>query len=286
MVVYMVIGIPEWLATLTLFKYSTVGRVMFAVGLVESVLLLRGLVLNRDILSNFYLKKPLVAFTFVLVLGISITLFEVFLDTGFTFSAIGILLSFLGILSVVLGLLCWISAEKNMQKTIVIVLIFTVAFSGFCINPIHKGIDYIQTNQVSQGFQQVLDADRDGLWLSYDSIYSQLLVISGAKTLNSVSVYPNIDLWSKIDTDHQFEDVYNRYAHINVTVIPEQESSYFELVQADLFQVYLSLGDLDVLGVDYILSNQKLENLSTDEVQFEVIASTAAGTIFKVNYFK
>lgn len=286
MIVYMVIGVPEWLATLTLFKYSTVGRVMFAVGLVESVLLLRGLVLNRDILSNFYLKKPLVVFVIVLVLGISITLFEVFFDTGFTFSAIGILLSFLGILSVVLGLLCWISAEKNMHKMIVLALTFTVALSGFCINPIHKGIDYIQSNQVIQEFQQVVDTDKDGLWLSCDSLYSQLLVMAGAKTLNSVSVYPNIDLWSTIDRGHQFEDVYNRYAHIDVIVIPGQEKSYFELVQADFFKVHLSVNDFDALEVNFIFSDQNLESLSTDEVQFEAIGSTVAGTIYKVNYFK
>ena len=38
----------------------------------------------------------------------------------------------------------------------------------------------------------------------------------GAKTVNSVNVYPDLDKWHVIDPNGQYEEVYNRYAHILV----------------------------------------------------------------------
>ena len=57
-------------------------------------------------------------------------------------------------------------------------------------------------------------------------------------------------------------------------------------MQADFFKVHLSVNDFDALEVNFIFSDQNLESLSTDEVQFEAIGSTVAGTIYKVSYFK
>lgn len=68
----------------------------------------------------------------------------------------------------------------------------------------------------------------------------------GLPTINSVNAYPHMSLWGKIDPDGQYQDAYNRYAHIEVGAA---SSTSFEVMQSDLIMVHLTADDLKTLGV-------------------------------------
>ena len=85
--------------------------------------------------------------------------------------------------------------------------------------------------------------------------------------------------------DHKFEEVYNRYAHMNVNLSAE-ESSKFERVpgREDIISVTLNVNDLEKLNVTYIESEENLSKYSNDDVEFEEIYSYKRLKIYKVNY--
>jgi hypothetical protein len=94
-----------------------------------------------------------------------------------------------------------------------------------------------------------------------------------------------IEKWEKIDPDHKFEDVYNRYAHMNVN-LSANESSKFEHVpgRKDIISVTFNVNDLEKLNVTYIESEQDLSKYSNENVDFEKIYSYRNLKIYKVNY--
>lgn len=53
--------------------------------------------------------------------------------------------------------------------------------------------------------------------------------MSGASVINSTNTYPDLEKWSKIDEEGKYEDVYNRYAHINVEIMPSKMKSKINL---------------------------------------------------------
>lgn len=106
----------------------------------------------------------------------------------------------------------------------------------------------------------------------------------GAKTLNSTSVYPNIDLWSKIDKDHKYEDIYNRYAHIFITLVDNDEETTFELLAPDVIRIFMTYEDLKALDVKYIVRGAKFEpyDITNEEFKLEEVHKDENYVIYKV----
>ena len=80
-------------------------------------------------------------------------------------------------------------------------------------------------------------------------------------------------------------DIYNRYAHITINLVEDQTS--YELIQVDLIQLNLSVDDLDLLGVDYVISTNDLEQMDSQECRFTLVFSEdeISQRIYKVSYF-
>ena len=107
-----------------------------------------------------------------------------------------------------------------------------------------------------------MEEDPDAVWLSTPGgLISDLPIMVGAPTINCINVYPNLELWSKVDEDGKYTDVYNRYAQIQANLT--EEETKFELLVPDVFVVSLNYKDLNRLNVDYLLSTTEYnyENL-------------------------
>ena len=89
-------------------------------------------------------------------------------------------------------------------------------------------------------------------------MYSSFAVMCGAPTINYTNIYPNLELWNRLDPTGKYNDVYNRYTHITIefTLGPTE----FELVGADYMNIKLSYEDIEQLDAKYILSDHKMES--------------------------
>lgn len=90
-----------------------------------------------------------------------------------------------------------------------------------------------------------------------------------------------MNLWKKLDSSGQYNEVYNRYAHIDVEFTDNDTS--MELVQADCMKINLSYKDIEKTEVKYIVAEQPLISENT-YVDFEQIYSEAGSYIYKVIY--
>ena len=98
---------------------------------------------------------------------------------------------------------------------------------------------------------------------------------------DSVNVYPYFERWNKLDPAGENFKIYNRYAHIMITLTNEKTKFYFG--GADNFKLFLNPDDLSALKANYILSrNGELENFSTSHIKIQKIYEDAGSFIYSV----
>lgn len=243
---------PKILAKITLLYMVPVPRLNIATSFINVLLLI--LLLDK---LNFKNKK-IISFALYIIfiitmLYISNNIFPNYLTYKkelFLF----ILFTILGFLLIFLG-----------KKYFAIGLILISLFMTVTINPFMKGINGLYEKPLANELNKY--KDENATWLSLNSItVPNYLVLNGLKVINSTNLYPNLELWYKIDKDKKYEDIYNRYAHIEVNLTSEKTS--FELEQPDYIKVFLEVRDLCTLNIDYVTANNLLEE-QYDLVSFD-----------------
>ncbi len=180
-------------------------------------------------------------------------------------------------------LLTFTNKAKVMNWAIVACTVLFM-FSGGLVNPIQKGLNFIQEDELVQDIQEIAVEDK-GKWIVEGEMYPLINIplIAGAPTINSTNVYPDVDKWKMLDSSGKSEKIYNRYAHILIDLISEKKTS-FELLHPDSFKVHLNIEDMEKLEVKYILSHNELEKYSKQGINVEKIKSEKGWFIYKVIY--
>ena len=88
-----------------------------------------------------------------------------------------------------------------------------------------------------------------------------------------------MEFWEKLDPLKKNEEVYNRYAHICITLTEEETEA--ELVNTDYIQLDLNYEDLSKFDVEYILSVDELK--SADENGLQNAYSEYGMYIYKIS---
>lgn len=238
--------LPEILTKVLLFSFSTPNRMVDIIALVQVILLVIALT-QYDPEQRIKVVPAVILTTPVMIL------------TGY-FAAkdykqliglpnIIIVCAVLGILVVLL-----MSIKKPIITHMTTASIFLIcAVTSLTILPISKSLDVVYSKPISIKIQAIVETDPDSKWLSLNSLVdSGFLVANGAPTINSVQVIPNFDLWELLDSSGEYEEIYNRYAHLFVEISAEKTRP--ELRQDDLIVLKLNPSDLEKTGAQYILS--------------------------------
>uniref|UniRef100_UPI001E458A72 DUF7654 domain-containing protein n=1 Tax=Faecalitalea cylindroides TaxID=39483 RepID=UPI001E458A72 len=100
------------------------------------------------------------------------------------------------------------------------------------------------------------------------------------------NTYPNISLWKKLDPDNQYNEVYNRYSHIDISFV--QEKTSFELLFDDAIKINLSYEDISKTGATYLFVNEVTVPFEFDVnngfVALEQIYNESGASIYKFIY--
>lgn len=146
-----------------------------------------------------------------------------------------------------------------------------ILLSGIFVNPCVIGIGNFD-NKDSLNTIKENNLSND-VWASVNSnvLLGNAPIVIGAKSINSCNIYPNIDLWSKIDPRKTNQWIYNRYAHIVIN-LDNIEQPVFELIQSDYFKVTINSSTLKQLGVTKIVSQQNdLEKYSNKDTKLKLL---------------
>ena len=174
--------------------------------------------------------------------------------------------------------------QKRERRWLVTGTFFVVSLisiiSQMRVNPVMKGLDAIYGLEIAQEMEKIVASDPDAIWIAVDA-QPGLAVSCGARVINSVNFMPNFELWEKFsDSDLVNEDVYNRYAHINIHLVVED--THLDYIGEDNLGFCINYNDLKKTGCKYIYSLAPIEDAGL--VQLTQIAHEYRSYIYEVNY--
>jgi len=270
---------PDWLASVSLLSHAQPARVFLAIGFLNLLLLMRALPLIETEFSGWLKVSLAIAIALIISVGSKI-IYHGYLDFRM-FSLVLLFLVFVFYL-----LLSW--SKVKMQELLLVITILLVFVSGMFVNPVVNGLDVILDQPLIKMIKETADSS-DALWIVDSEAgagypLNNLPIMAGAATINSTNVYPNLERWQSLDSDRSDEGIYNRYAHITISLSDHDEESSFILDSADLITIRLSTRDLEKLEVGYVLSKRDLSVFSNEAVSFIPIESANGFTIYQLKY--
>ena len=276
--IYGLFGLPEIICKITLLSNVQTGRIVIAIGYIDIVILARSIILAKEAQLS---AKP-----FIIAILTSCAIGIVFCVQAPTVNLNGILGVAKASFLVLAFLLAFISLNvfiKNKTQNLGLFLVFAitvVGISGFCVNPVQKGSDFLNDIPEIQKIQEINNQE-SGLWAGDKAKEGQACILTGAASINSVNTYPDNTRWQTIDPTGQFKNIYNRYAHIYIN-IKSEGGAEFELNTPDSFTVTLTLSDLRKLGVNYLFTSKDYSVYDESDSEMSLIAQVGNYRYYKV----
>lgn len=266
--------LPEVIAKYTLMTFSTSFRAADILGFVCALLMVIAL---ADLYENGKLKWYAGIPISLLCIGLAL---QRELSLGREGKYLVAVLIF-ALVSVVLFVLLITDVKEKWNKVGVVLITIGILYSGLRVHPLMAGLDAIYSRPIASVISEIVEEDPDGKWIATDSMFTQnYLIALGAPTYNSVNYIPNMEFWHILDPNGIYDFVYNRYAHVIVSLGWDETS--MGLIQQDLIQLNLADNAIPSLDVSYILSVKPLE----DNEEFDVteLYCNHGLYIYKCNY--
>ena len=256
LLVWCLFGFPERVCRWTLLDRLTASRAFIGLGIADWLLLATYLARRRSgqpssmdrPRNQFILIAAWLGFNVFLAIGIRPTL----PDYSIWMMASGVAaMTFLGYLALA-------------SPRWAILSIAAVSVWLMCdFNPLSRGgTEFIQQNPLSKKIREIDSLSRQNgrpsVWLTYDDvIMPNLFRMIGVRALNGLHTYPQFAFWTTLDPEGKHRKVWNRYAHIGLTLPKDKTAINIGLVQQDiiLLEVHPENGRLGALGVTHILCN-------------------------------
>lgn len=168
------------------------------------------------------------------------------------------------------------------KKAFVYVMIIISLYVGGYVNPVTIGTKSITDTRIAQAAVKISNENPDAIWIGQGQLNSQYLVANGIKVLNGINEYPNYDWIEKIDSEHKYEEVWNRYAHI---IINLDYDTYFELKLTDAYVVHMTYQNLKDLNIKYYYTNEKPDRKIMEDFSLEPVYEddSAIHYIYQIN---
>ena len=272
-IIFYLVKFPDLIVDLTLRSHIKTSRIPAVITFLGLLILIRSISNLKDLNH----KKLIVSVSVILsVIMCWFSCFE-FNNYYLSFMPICIILVYSILFSA-----SFLASSKRNQKIFLICVIGLSFLAGAFANPIDQGADVIYESDFFHHVEKIVEDDPDAIWIT-QGMKSDSILPAGAKTLNSVNTYPDLEKWQKIDENDQYYEVYNRYAHIFVKLQDKNDTS-FNLMGSDIFNVNLNVNDLEKLNVSYIATSKPLKKLSNDNVTFERVYMDHGFRIYHVKY--
>ena len=273
LLIFYFVQLPDLIIELTLRSKIRTPRLFPIITFLSVLILIR----SMSSLNEIKNKKLIIIFSLIL------SVIMVYLST-FEFS--GYYLTWMPIFAIILYFIVYsssfLASSKKNQKIFLISIIALSFLTGALVNPLDNGTDVIYESPFLSEVEKIVESDPNALWIT-QGLPTDYIIQVGARTINSVNTYPDLEKWEKLDVYNQYSDIYNRYAHITFDIQKINDTN-FELVQPDSFIVHININDLEKLNITYIATNQNLEKLSNNNISFNEIYEIKEYKIYKISY--
>lgn len=168
------------------------------------------------------------------------------------------------------------------KKAFCTLMIIIAIISGATVNPVVRGMDVLNKTELATEVRKVVEQDKDANWIALNNVYAEYLIANGAKTLNGVNRYPNYQWIDIVDPEKEYEEVWNRYAHIIIDLGYETK---FELAAKEVYIATLTYKNLKDLDVKYCYVHIKLDDKLIKDFKLEEVFARQDTNqyIYKIN---
>lgn len=275
---YIVLGFAPWFSKLTLMSASQAVRSLVALSFANLLLLIRVLALSNETWCDGKGSRVALRLIGAFLLAVPMTYYAKRWLYGDYISNLRFWVC-VAVLTVM-----YFSALWGKRAFCVSACVLSLMIGG-TVNPVRYGLTFLENSHLGKAIQSFAAAENGGKWLVVSDNWAagNYPPIFGAPTLNSTNTYVNRKVWSVLDPDGLYEEVYNRYAHI-IVKLTTSENFHAELLQADLIAIDVSVHKLRELGVKYLFSDMDLTAYNTDQMVFREIFSDSA-TPYRIYHF-
>lgn len=187
-------------------------------------------------------------------------------------------------LTIVLLLILLLSGISLTSKPylILITLVGLTMVSGVTINPLLVGTSDIYGSNLSKMVRQINKENPGQTWLAINNWKTpQFLVANGIKTFDGVQMYPDLYSFNKLDPQHKYQAIYNRYANIVAILTQESQATIFMQAGVDGFVLGINCHDLHKVNIAYILDSLP-PSKAYNYCHFNLIAQTDGFSVYQV----
>lgn len=171
------------------------------------------------------------------------------------------------------------------RRTITVAAVFLLVASlsiGAAVNPFYRGIYNLNDTQIGQAVAETNEAD-PGTWVGVGDYESMaVLVSSGVESYSGVQPYPSLEMWHDIDPDGEYEQAWNRLAHVRwafgegepVSVNPQRDQVVSTFDACSTFaqeHVDYVLADVDPPSMGCLVQLDVEEQGTTRMMVYEVV---------------
>jgi hypothetical protein len=129
------------------------------------------------------------------------------------------------------------------------------------VNPLINGLSQTRDSAVvSTASAIAAEPGETGAWVGDTYVIASLLTTAGVQNLSGVNLYPNVPAWELIDPDHEYENVWNRYAQAVWAFDVSLKAPIVRLLQPDMIEVTVSPCDpvLDKFNVRHLVTSRRM----------------------------
>lgn len=275
---YTTVGLPPILAKVTLMTMATADRAVDILGYIQVILFV-------CIFSRFA-DVPRAEKKWGAALSVVFGVASVVLSNHYLPNYMGrIYMIICCVLVAAVAYACISNVSMAVRQRALVLIILMSLVTGAYVRPLCKGLDAIYSKPVAKAIMEITKEEKDAKWLAYSEgvEVSSFAIACGAPTVNSVNTYPNMRLWKLLDPEGQYNEVYNRYAHIGLKFT--QGKTFMELIQQDCIRLNLSYDDIKKTEAKYILSVIPMEE-QPDGVRFDEVYNEAGCYIYRIEYLQ
>ena len=222
----------SFMGKLLLLDKVPLNRVVIGMGLLNIYILVLFIRRIKDSKKSFVSRRYIALYALIIFLvELLLALHAKNMFPGF----IGYYRSIL--FSIPIPIIVYLLLIKKIHLAMISLLTFSL-FISVRVNPLYRGTSILTDTRLSSAIKTITSHDNKR-WVSEDSYLENFAYMNGARSLNGIFTYPQLDIWQSFDNGTN-KNIYNRYAHTSFNFdrdAEKMEDTNFVLAGGDNFGI-------------------------------------------------
>ncbi|HJQ24128.1 MAG TPA: hypothetical protein VKA60_09460 [Blastocatellia bacterium] len=254
MLVFVLVGLPEKVARITLFSYIPSYRADLTIGLASIILTLQAAIILRqpqaEGASRWQRRMPAIVGAAVVLLFVAHAVFLIRAVGEFPPPQFGLWMAlWMGIIA------SFLLAGKTRMFALCIAALQLA--TTLLYNPLSTNLDHLYRSELATEITRInRQSSERPFWVEYGGTYPGVLVeILGGRSLAGVQWPPQLGIWRALDPEGKYETFYNRYAEVAFEYTGDDQAVSFMNPNEGSMQVTVAPTNptLKALGARYAL---------------------------------